>query len=95
MSEVRFKVPTPLSEQLAEFQELGGFDTIGSAVKTLLTIYLEPTVNAIKRGQQAIASGSPQLQPVGNLPQPLIAPAQVTSPTVGGFGDSLSSLLKS
>ena len=97
MPEVRFKVDDSLYAKASELQQLGHFDTVGSAVRSLMGIYLEPSIEAIKRSQQAVGQGS-LVSPSGLTAPivPITPPAASVSPAaVGGFGDSLSSLLKS
>jgi hypothetical protein len=94
MPEVRFKIDDSLYSKASELQQLGHFDTVGSAVRSLMGIFLEPSIEAIKRNQQAVANGamfSPAVVPTA----PALPPATSSAPAIGGFGDSLSSLLKS
>jgi hypothetical protein len=90
MSEVRFKIEGELHNQLAELRQVGGFDSVGAAVKSLIAIYASPTLEAIKRGQQAIASGGIELKPTVKSVQPTHSPAA----TVVGFGEALGAMLK-
>jgi hypothetical protein len=93
MPEVRFKIDDSLYSKASELQQLGHFDTVGSAVRSLMGIFLEPSIEAIKRSQQVIASGSIVAPPISAPAAPSAAPLPPAA--IGGFGDSLSSLLKS
>lgn len=94
MPEVRFKIDDDLYAKAAELQQLGHFDTVGSAVRSLMGVFLQPSIDAIKRSQQAISAGSiaPSAAITPSPAQPALSPS---TPTIGGFGQSLSSLLKS
>lgn len=95
MPEVRFKVDDTLYAKATELQQLGHFDTVGSAVRSLMGVFLQPSIDAIKRSQSAISAGGVALAP---HPVPVITsnspPAAHSSSALGGFGESLSSLLK-
>ena len=105
MPEVRFIVPPELYKQATEFQKLGHFDTVGSAVRSLMGVFLSPSIEAIKRSQQAISTGGISAAPIPTIsygiaaaptpPAPIPASPPLAPSPVGGFGESLSSLLKS
>ena len=78
MAEIRFQVEDDLHEALTRFKKLAGLSSLGDAARSLITVYVNPSISAIEHQQQAIAA-SPKA-----APSPPIA-----APVVGGFGASL------